>query len=166
MIKCKNLNDNSGILDNKNNNLISLLNLDTSKLYIDLKKKILFIEILNSNYSKKDFITLIEYFRNFWYLAKEQNVKYYLLIKITTLPIFPLTFFTHLNNILLSLHDIFEKCMYCCSFVIDSSNSKQFNTINMILNPFLNMYKFVRPFKITHSNEEAFMFFNSITEIK
>jgi hypothetical protein len=145
---------------------ISLLNLETSKLYINLNKKILFIEILNSNYSKSDFITLIEYFKNFWYLAKEQNVKYYLLIKINTLPIFPLSFFTHLNNILTGLHSLFEECMYCCSFVIDNSNSKQFNTINMILNPFLNMYKFARPFKITHNNEEAFMFFNSITEIK
>ena len=57
---------------------ITLIKLETVQLYLDISKKIIFVEVLSSSYSKEEFITLFEYFQNFWILAKEQNVKYYL----------------------------------------------------------------------------------------
>ena len=67
------------------NQLVTLIKLDNVHLYLDLKKKIIIFDVLNSTYSKNNSITVLEYFKNFWFLAKEQNAKYYLIIKLIVL---------------------------------------------------------------------------------
>ena len=101
------------------NEIITLVKLDTVHLYLDLKKKIIFFDVINSLYSKKNSITVLEYFKNFWILAKEQNAKYYLVIKIDSIGIYPLNFYNNLVNCLTELNDIFKEHLnYLESFYI------------------------------------------------
>ena len=65
-------------------------------------------DVLNSTYSKENSITVLEYFKNFWFLAKEQNAKYYLVIKINSIGIYPLSFYNNLVDCLTELNDIFK----------------------------------------------------------
>lgn len=136
------------------NDTISLIKLDNVHLYLDNKKKIIFFDIINSHYSKKNSIEILEYFKNFWILAKEQNQKYYLVIKINSIGIYPLSFYNNLVNTLNSLNDIFKEHLHSCSFLCNSSTSIT------ILKPLFNFYKFVRPYKVCKTYEEVLIYFN------
>lgn len=135
------------------NEIITLVKLDTVHLYLDLKKKIIFFDVINSLYSKKNSITVLEYFKNFWILAKEQNAKYYLVIKIDSIGIYPLNFYNNLVNCLTELNDIFKEHLHSCSFLCNNSNPLT------ILKPLFNIYKFVRPYIVCNTYEDVLIYF-------
>lgn len=138
-----------------NNNIIFLLNLETVSLYLDKKKNILTFDILNSNYSKNNSITVLEYFKNFWILAKEQCLKYFLIIKINSIGIYPLSFYSNLINCLKELDNIFKEHLHSCCFLSNNINQLK------LLKPLFNVYKFVRPYKICNTYDEILIYFNN-----
>lgn len=137
-------------------NLISLIRLDTLYLYVDISKRILFIEILNSNYSNDDIIIVLEYFKNFWLLAKENNIKYYMILNINNIGIYPFEFYRKIVTFLNNEINLFSNQLIACCI-----QSKKQEPIN-IIQPFLNMYYFVRPYSICKSYDEALNFFMNI----
>lgn len=135
------------------NNIVTLVKLDTVHLYVDMKKKILFFDVLNSQYKKEDCITVLEYFKNFWFLAQDQNVKYFLIIKINSIGIYPLSFYNNLVECLKSLNSILENHLHSCCFLCNNSNPLS------LLKPLFYMYNFLRPFNICNTYEEAIILF-------
>ncbi len=103
---------------------------------------------------KLNTITMLEYFKNFWILAKEQNVRYYLILIVNHIGIYPLNFYLNLVTYLNNLNSIFSDHLIAFSFIC-----KDDGPIN-ILKPLFNMYKFVRPYNICNTYEEALQFFN------
>lgn len=138
-------------MSNKN---ITLIKLDTVHLYLDLNKKIIFFDVINSSYSKSDSITVLQYFKNFWILSKEQNAKYYLVIIINSIGIYPLSFYNNLVDCLTELNDIFKEHLHSCSFLCKNSNPL------IMLKPLFNIYKFVRPYTVCNTYEEILIYFN------
>ena len=136
------------------NEIVTLVKLDTVHLYLDLKKKIIFFDVINSSYSKQNSITVLQYFKNFWILAKEQNAKYYLVIKINSIGIYPLSFYNNLVDCLTELNDIFKEYLHSCSFLCNNSNPLT------MLKPLFNIYNFVRPYTVCNTYEEVLIYFN------
>ena len=136
------------------NEIITLVKLQTVHLYLDQKKKIIIFDILNSNYLKNDSITVLEYFKNFWILAKENNKKYFLIIKINSIGVYPLNFYGNLITCLTDLNDLFKEFLHSCAFLCNDSNPL------IILKPLFNVYKFVRPYTICKTYDEILIFFN------
>lgn len=132
---------------------VTLVKLDTVHLYIDLKNKIMIFDVLNSKYSKENTITVLEYFKNFWILAQEQNSKYYLIIKINSIGVYPLNFYSNLINVLSDLDPIFKNHLNSCVFICNDNNPL------IILKPLFTGYKLTRPYHICKTYEEALMFF-------
>tara|TARA_E500000178_G_C17009443_1_gene749777 strand:- start:1896 stop:2336 length:441 start_codon:yes stop_codon:yes gene_type:complete len=130
-------------------NIITLIKLDTVHLYVDQLKKILFFDVLNSTYKKENCITVLEYFKNFWILAKDKNLKYFLIIKINSIGIYPLDFYNNLVNCLTELNDIFINHLHSCYFLCNNSNPI------ILLKPLFKMYNFIRPLHICNAYEEA-----------
>ena len=135
-------------------NNITLIKLTTVHLYLDLNKKIITLEVLNKNYSKDEYVTILEYFKNFWILAKEQNVKYYLIIIVNDIGIYPLNFYTNLISYLNDLHELFSNHLLACCFLCKEDGPIQ------ILKPLFGMYKFVRPYSICNRYEDVLQYFN------
>ena len=136
-----------------NTNIVTLVKLDTVHLYVDTFKKILFFDVLNSNYKKENCITVLEYFKNFWLLAQEQNAKYFLIIKINSVGVYPLSFYNNLVDCLKNLNDIFEKHLNSCCFLCSNSNPIT------LLKPLFNMYDFLRPLYVCNTYEDAIKLF-------
>jgi len=132
---------------------ISIIKLNTVHLYLDKEKSIIYLDIIKNIYSKNDSVNLLLYFKNFWLLANEQKKKYYIIIKLKNIGIYPLEFYQNLITNLNSLNEIFKTNLNSCAFLVDENNS-----INM-LKPLFNIYKFVRPFKVCNSYEEIMSFF-------
>jgi len=135
------------------NEIVTLVKLDTVHLYLDLKKKIIFFDITNSSYSKQNSIIVLQYFKNFWFLAKEQNAKYYLVIKINSIGVYPLSFYNNLVDCLTELNDIFKEYLHSCSFLCSNSNPLT------MLKPLFNIYNFVRPYTVCNTYEEVIIYF-------
>lgn len=135
------------------NEIVTLVKLDTVHLYLDIKKKIIFFDVINSSYSKQNSITVLQYFKNFWILAKEQNAKYYLVIKINSIGIYPLSFYNNLVDCLTELNDIFKEHLHSCSFLCNNSNPLT------MLKPLFNIYNFVRPYTVSNTYEEVLIYF-------
>lgn len=135
-------------------NNITLIKLTTVHLYLDIQKKIITLEILNTNYSKDEYITVLEYFKNFWILAKEQNVKYYLIVIVNHIGIYPLSFYTNLIKYLNEIQELLSNHLIACCFLCKEDGPIK------ILKPLFSMYKFVRPYNIAHTYEDVLLFFN------
>ena len=135
--------------------LKSILKLNLAELLVDNSKKIFIIKFTNNNYNRDEFITLLEYFNNFWLLANEQNNKYYMLFDVKELGIYPLQQLDCLKTILISLEQTFNKCLH--STVLLTDNSIVLN----IIKPLMNSYKAVRPFDILKTLDEAYVFYNN-----
>lgn len=135
-------------------NNITLTKLETVHLYLNLEKKIITLEVLNTLYSKNDYIILLEYFKNFWILAKEQNVNYNLIVIINNIGICPLSFYSNIIIYLNELSDIFSNHLISCCFLCKDNGPIK------ILKPLFSAYKFIRPYKICHSYEDVLQFFN------
>uniref|UniRef100_A0A6C0LDC9 CRAL-TRIO domain-containing protein n=1 Tax=viral metagenome TaxID=1070528 RepID=A0A6C0LDC9_9ZZZZ len=135
------------------NEIVTLVKLDTVHLYLDLKKKIIYFDVTNSSYSKQNSITVLQYFKNFWILAKEQNAKYYLVIKINSIGIYPLSFYNNLVDCLTELNYIFKEHLHSCSFLCSDSNPLT------MLKPLFNIYNFVRPYTVCNTYEEVIIYF-------
>tara|TARA_B100001094_G_C18068797_1_gene738870 strand:- start:448 stop:885 length:438 start_codon:yes stop_codon:yes gene_type:complete len=134
-------------------NIVSLVKLDTVQLYVDIYNKILYFDVLNSTYKKENCIIVLEYFKNFWLLAKDQNVKYFLIVKINSIGVYPLSFYNNLVNCLKDLNNIFIKHLHSCCFLCNNSSPIS------LLKPLFNMYEFSRPFNICNTYEEAIILF-------
>lgn len=143
-------------MNNKSSNIsnVTLVKLDTVHLFVDINKKIIFFDVLSSNYSKENSIEVLEYFKNFWLLAKEQNVKYFLIIKINSIGIYPLSFYNNLVNCLTELNEIFKEHLHSCCFWCNDNNPM------IILKPLFSMYKFIRPFSVYNNYEDILLYFN------
>lgn len=135
-------------------NLVTLIKLSTVHLYMNISKKIITFDVLSSDYNKDNFITVLEYFKNFWLLAKEQGVSYFLIIQISAIGIYPLGFYNSLIYNLNELDHIFENHMHSCYFLCKD------DSLLMMLKPILNVYKFKRPLKICNTLEEIYVHFN------
>lgn len=136
-------------------NNITIVKLDTVHLYIDKKKNILFFDILNSKYSKNNSIIILEYFKNFWFLAKEQKCKYFLVIKINSISVYPLSFYNNLVSCLNNLNSILQEHLHSCAFLCNN------NSPLIMLKPLFSMYKFSRPYKICCKYEDVLIYFNN-----
>lgn len=134
--------------------IITLIKLNTVHLYLDKNKSIIYFDVLSSTYSKENFILVLEYFKNFWLLAQEDNKKYFLLIKINSIGVYPLNFYTNLVNYLNELNHIFEKNLHSCVFMCSTASPL------IILKPLFTLYKFIRPYKMCTTYEEALVYFN------
>ena len=134
--------------------ITTLVKLTTVHLYLDKTKNIIYFDVINSNYSKNDSIMVLQYFKTFWLLAQEEKTKYYLIIKINSIGVYPLNFYTNLIKCLDELTDIFKSHLHSCAFICNSSSPL------IILKPLFNLYKFVRPYKLCNTYEEALIYFN------
>ena len=137
-------------------NLISILKLNLGELLVDNSKNILIIKFSSSNYNKNEFLEILQYFKNFWILASEQNKKYYMLFDIKELGIYPLSQLDNFKTILISLEEIFKKSLHCTCLLTDN------DLVLTILKPLFNMYKAVRPFSIFKTLEEVQIFYNKL----
>lgn len=135
-------------------NITTLIKLDTVHLYVDLKKKIIIFDVLNSTYSKENSIIILEYFKNFWLLAQEQNVMYYLIIKINSIGVYPLCFYNNLVSCLTNLNDIFKRHLHSYAFLCNDDSPM------IMLKPLFSMYKSTRPFIVSDTYENIMVFFN------
>jgi len=140
-------------------NLITLIKLSTVHLYVNISKKIITFDVLSSEYNKENFITVLEYFKNFWLLAKEQDVCYFLIIQISAIGVYPLGFYNNLIHCLSDLDDIFENHMHSCYFLCKD------DSLLMMLKPILNVYKFKRPLKICSTLEEIYTQFKKYENV-
>jgi len=136
------------------NEIITLVKLSTVHLYVDTKKKIIIFDVLNSVYSKENSIIVLEYFKNFWALAKEQNAIYYLVIKINSIGVYPLNFYKNLVDCLMELNEIFKTNLHSCAFLCNNDSPLT------MLKPLFNMYKSIRPFVVCNSYEDIIIYFN------
>ena len=134
--------------------ITTLIKLTNVHLYLDKNKKIIYFDVLDSTYSKENFILVLEYFKSFWLLAQEEQKKYYLIIKINSIGIYPLSFYINLVKYLTELNDIFKNYLHSCAFLCYNSSPL------IMLKPLFSIYKFVRPYKICTAYEEALMYFN------
>lgn len=135
-------------------NLISILKLNLGEILVDNNKNVLIIKFSSSNYNKTEFLEILEYFKNFWILASEQNKKYYMLFDIKELGIYPLSQLDNFKTILISLEEVFKKSLHCTCLLTDN------DLVLTILKPLFNMYKAVRPFSIFKTLEEVQIFYN------
>lgn len=145
---------NSKMKNNNTSSIISLVKLDTVHLYLDNKKNILYFDVLSSRYCKQNTITVLEYFKNFWLLAKEEQSKYYLIVKIDSIGVYPLSFYSNLVECLKNLNDIFKKYLHSCAFLCNG------NSPLIILKPLFSLYSFARPFVICKTYEEVLINFD------
>lgn len=136
-------------------NNIDIISLDIAKLYLDGQKNILHFDILNNSYVEKDFLTLIEYLKNFWILALENKKKYHMLIDVRQIGFYPFIVFSTILDTLKSLAHHFSLCLHSSCLLFDNEIA-----VN-ILKPILSAYKSVRPFTFVNNYEEAIIFFNN-----
>lgn len=134
--------------------MIDILNLEIGKLYLDENKKIFHFDIISKKYDESQFLTVIEFFKNFWILANEACNKYYMLIDLKNIGFYPLGVFTNIIHTLRSLEDIFKKCLNSSCVLIENELA-----VN-ILRPILSVYKSVRPVTFINRYEEAIVFYN------
>lgn len=135
-------------------NLITLVKLSTVHLFVDTKHKIITFDVLNSTYSKENSIIVLEYFKNFWALVKEQNAIYYLIIKINSIGVYPLSFYNNLVKCLMELNSIFQTNLHSCAFLCND------DSLLSMLKPLFSMYKSNRPFTICNNYEDIIVYFN------
>ena len=117
----------------------------------DQPKKILYIDIIDGNYNKENFINAIEYFKNFWILINNTGDKYYMVFIFNNAKIYPLEFYDNVFKTLKSLEQIFSTNLHSSCLVNDS------NALD-ILRPLLNMYKAVRPLNFVKTLEDGHTF--------
>lgn len=134
--------------------ITTLIKLTNVHLYLDKNKQIIYFDVLDSTYSKENFILVLEYFKSFWLLAQEEQKKYYLIIKINSIGVYPLSFYTNLVKYLNELDDIFKNFLHSCAFICYNSCPL------LMLKPLFSVYKFVRPYNICSAYEEALIYFN------
>jgi len=134
--------------------ILALIKLKTVFLYLDSSKKILHFEITCSDYSKEEFITIMEYFKNFWILANENHIKYNMIIDVCNIGVYPLSIFENIKNTLIQLEPLFLDCLHSSCLITDS------NLAITILKPLFSIYKSNRPFTFVSTYDEALLFFN------
>lgn len=135
-------------------NNIDIISLNIARLYLDSQRNILHFDILNNGYVEEDFLTLIEYLKNFWILALENKKRYHMLIDVRQIGFYPLNVFSTLLSTLKSLAHNFSICLHSSCLLFDNELA-----VN-ILKPILSAYKSVRPFTFVNNYEEAIVFFN------
>lgn len=129
-------------------------------LYVNYIIKTLYVEIIDGTYIEKNFLELVEYFKNFWILISNTQDKYYQIFIFNNIKIYPLEFYDTIFKTLKSLENIFIKHLHS-TCLINESNALD------IFRPLLNMYKAVRPFKFVKTTEECEEFLkNNINENK
>lgn len=135
--------------------IVEILKLDIVKLYIDKTKNIIHIDILTNTYNDTQFDQLLEYFKNLWLLAKEQNNKYNMMIDASNIGIYPLHAYGKIKEALVSLENIFKTNLHSSCLIIESELA-----VN-IFKPILTIYKSVRPFTFVNKYEEGIAFFEN-----
>lgn len=139
--------------------LISIIKLSIGEIQLDNNNNLLILKFTDQNYNKEDFNTMIEYFKNFWILAGEQNKKYYMLFDIKELGMYPIQQFDNFRIILQSLEDVFLKSLHSSALLTENQ------VVLTILKPLFTIYKSVRPFSIFKKIEEVKGFFNKAENI-
>ena len=126
-------------------------------IYVNQRTKVLYIDIIDGNYNKENFLNAIEYFKNFWILSKNTHEKYYMVFIFNNVNIYPFEFYDNVFKTLKSLEQIFQTNLHSSCLVNDS------NAVN-ILKPLLNMYNAIRPFNFVTTIDEGydFIFKNSL----
>ncbi len=142
------------MLINKTHNIVTLIKLNTIHLYLDNDKNVLYFDVLNSNYSKINLFLFLKNKINFCLFAQKKQNNFNIIIKINSIGIYPLNFYTKLANCLCEFDNIFKNYLHSCAFIYTSSSPI------IILKPLFSLYKFIRPYKICKTYEEALIFFN------
>ena len=136
---------------NTSQNLIEMYINQNIEIKINQESKILYINVINGNYIKENFIEGVEYYKNFWILVNNTDDKYYQMFIFNDVKFYPLEFYDTIFKTFKGLEDIFKKNLYCSCLVNDS------NAMD-IFRPLLNMYKAVRPFSFVKTVEEGYKF--------
>lgn len=133
--------------------LISILKLSLAEILIDKQNNTFIVKFTDNNYNREEFTQLLEYFNNFWLLAKEQGDKYHMLFDVKEIGVYPLQQLDNVRTILVSLENVFKMSLH--STVLLTENTIVLN----IIKPLLNSYKAVRPFEILKTLDEAHTFY-------
>lgn len=124
------------------------------EIYVNLTNTILYVEVIDGTYNKKNFNEAIDYYKNFWMLANSSGKIYYQVFIFNNVKIYPLEFYTTVFETLKGLESIFNTNLHS-SCLVNNSNAMD------ILRPLLNMYKAVRPFNFVKTLEEGHLFINN-----
>ena len=120
---------------------------DTIHIYIDEIKKILYVDVVDGNYNKKNFEDAIDYYKNFWILMNNSNILYNQIFIFNNCKIYPLEFYDTVFKTLKSLETIYKNNLIE-SYLINDSNAVD------ILKPILSLYKAVKPFYLVKNVSE------------
>ena len=137
------------------NNITSLLKIDTAHIYIDIQKKILHLELYTNNFSKENSSMILEYVKNFWILANENNNKYYMIIDVKNVGIFPLSLLENIKECMLALEPIFNSNLHSVSLITDS------DIIRALFKPLILLFPSGRPFTFVKDYTEALIYFKN-----
>ena len=139
-------------IDHNNNENISIIfETNQYKIYVDNIKNTLFIDIFNATYNKDLFFQGLEYIKNFWILANQNNKSFYQVFIFREVKLYPFELYENLFNTLKQLEQIFKINLYGTCIVNDS------NLID-IFKPLFSMYKTVRPFQFVKTLDEGLEF--------
>lgn len=128
------------------------------EIYIDSDKNILYVDIIDGTYNKKNFLEAIEYYKNFWLLVNNSTDKYYQVFIFNNVNIYPFEFYDTVFKTLQGLEEIFKINLYS-SCLVNNSNAMD------ILKPLLNLYRAVRPFNFVKTLEEGYNFMKKNDEL-
>jgi len=134
-------------IDNKS----IILETNQYKIYVDNEKNTLFIDIFKADYNKELFFNGLEYIKNFWILANQNNKSFYQVFIFREVKLYPFELYETLFNTLKQLENIFKTNLYGTCIVNDS------NLID-IFKPLFSMYKTVRPFQFVKTLDEGLDF--------
>lgn len=138
-------------MSNNCNDISVILETNKYKIYVNNSKNTLFIDIINAEYNKELFFQGLEYIKNFWILANQNNKSFYQVFIFREVKIYPFELYETLFNTLKQLEDIFKTNLYGTCIVNDS------NLVD-IFKPLFSMYKTVRPFQFVKTLDEGLDF--------
>ena len=59
-------------------------------IYIDSDKSILYVDVIDGTYNKKNFLEAVDYYKNFWLLVNNTEDKYYQVFIFNNVKFYPL----------------------------------------------------------------------------
>lgn len=122
-------------------------------IYLNLRKSILNLEILNEKYNKEEFLELCITFQNFLQEALKHKKKYYLIFHTQKIGVYPLSCYGIIKDILEQTKPTLVKVLHSTCVLVES------NFTSHILKFFFSIYTPVRPATVIKEISEAEPYF-------
>jgi hypothetical protein len=132
---------------------LTIIQVDSGHIYVDMDKNILHLEILNEKFNMEDFTNLLNIFKQFILAAMETQKKYYLVFHAQKIGIYPLSCYGTIKDLLEEIGPSIKKIIHATCVIVEP------NVTSSILKFFFSIYNPVRPAKIAEQLEEAYEFF-------